>query len=119
MSAIVTYSDGNVVEVAAVTVDTEIEIMNITIPSNQGGTIKKIHYSCTAATASNGYLELKLSNHIGPYRFAIPNAGADQITLLCGTLEVDIPVIANEVVKGYMTLNVAGVDAMMSIEWVK
>lgn len=113
-----TYSDGNVTEVVAVAVDTETQIFDITIPSGKGGRIKKLRFSCTAASASNGFLELKLGSHSGPFRFAVPAQVAEQILLLCAEIDVDMEVFANERVQLFATLNVAGVDAMGSITWV-
>lgn len=113
-----TYSEVNTAEVAAVTVDTEILVLDATIPSGKGGRIKKIAYCCTAATTSSGFLELKLGSHSGPFRWAIPDKNGGNVLQLAGEIECDIEVYANETVKGYMTLEVAGVDGHISIVWV-
>lgn len=111
-----TYAECNIAEVATVTVDTEMLILDATIPAGKGGRIKQIRFSCITATSAPGYLELKLGNHTGPFRFAV--GPHDAVTALTLVIDCDIEVIANETVKGYATLNIGGTEATMGIIWV-
>ena len=72
----------------------------------------------TSATATNGFLELKLGSHSGPFRWAIPEAGAEVTLITSGKIECDVEVFANETVIICATMNVAGVDGHASFTWV-
>jgi len=120
------YAECNTAEVD-VPADSETLVLDISIPSGKGGRIKKIiavagATSITSA-ALTGFLELKLGSHEGPYRFPVQwavNYDAD-LGVSPGTpvvIDCDIPVYANETVKGYLTLNGAAVDCHIGIIWV-
>ena len=122
-----TYADCNTGAGVALTVDTETEVLSMTIPSGKGGNIKKIRVAiaqvATALDEQSGYLELKLGSHSGPYRFPIGSGVTDGDLTAPGSrgaeeIEVDIPVFANETVKANITLNGDAVGAHVGIIWV-
>jgi len=122
----VSYMETNTAEVD-VSADTETKVLDITIPSGQGGRIKKIIVVAgatgTTSAALTGYCELKLGSHAGPFRFPVQfavNYDAD-LGVSPGqpnVIDVDIEVFANESVEGYLTLNGAAVDCHIGIVWV-
>jgi len=122
----VTYMETNTAEVD-ITADTETLILDTSIPSGKGGRIKQIIVAAgatgTTSAAITGFCELKLGSHEGPFRFPVQfavNADAD-LGVSAGketVIDVDIPVYANETVKGYLTMNGACVDAHVGILWV-
>lgn len=119
----VSYGDCNTTEDAAVTADTETLLADLVIPAGKGGTIKKIRVAyggVVDAKGATGYVELKLGSHPGPYRFPV-GFGQGGATNTSPThaeeIDVDIPVLASETVKLYITLAEAGVSAFGGIIW--
>lgn len=120
-----TYMDCNTTEDAAITADTETLLGDLTIPSGKGGRIIKIAIAlgnAVDAKGSTGFVEVKLGSHEGPYRYPI-GWGVGGATNSSGQpqpceIECDIPVLANETVKIYVTLAEAGVSGFAGIQWV-
>jgi len=116
----VSYMETNTAEVD-ITANAEILVLDTSIPSGKGGRIKKIIVSYLASAPCNGFCELKLGSHAGPFRFPV---GGVQVLATSGAAayqdihDVDIEVFANETVKGYLTLNAAATDAHIGIVWV-
>lgn len=119
-----TYSIVNTTIDAAVSADTETLVLDDTIPSGRAGRIKEIRISygnVVDAKGAGGFLELKLGNHSGPFRWAISHGQGGATSSSFGpaeTIQCDIPVIDNETVKGYVTLGEAAVDCSLSVMWV-
>lgn len=109
---------------ATVAADTETNVGTITIPSGRQGRIKQILYgygSVVDAKGATGVLELKLGSHTGPFKFPVGhgNGGATSSSPMAhAVIDVDIPVLANETVKPYITLADAGVEVNVGIIWV-
>lgn len=119
-----TYGDCNTVEDAAITADTETLLADLVIPSGKGGRIKQIRLSyggVVDAKGATGFVELKLGSTSGPFRYpcGFGQGGATNTSPVhAEEIDVDIPVLANETVKLYITLAEAGVSGFGGIVWV-
>lgn len=120
----VTYGECNVTIDAAISADTETLLADLSIPSGKGGRIKQIRVSyanVVDAKAATGMLEVKMGTQSGPFRFPIGSGqgGATSSDFKgAETIDVDIPCLANETVKIYVTLGEAAVDGHAGIVWV-
>jgi hypothetical protein len=120
-----TYADCNTTEDAAITAVTRESPGSVTIPANKGGRIKQIRVAvANVVNLKNaiGYVELEVQNHAGPFRFPIggmgggaTNSGFDPNPV---TIDVDIPVDANEQVTFWYYFTDAQVNAHVGIVWV-
>lgn len=119
------YMECTTVEDAAVTAATLESPGTITIPANKGGRIKKIfvnYADVTNAKTAAGYVDLRFSNTAGEFRFPVGggNGGATLSDFLQNAeeIDVDIPVLANEIVTPWYYFTDAKVNAHVGILWV-
>jgi len=119
-----TYGDCTTTEDAAISADTETLLADLQIPSDRAGRIKKVFVSyggAVDAKGATGFVELKLGNHSGPFRFPVGfGVGGATNSSPQGNgfeLEIDIPVNALETVKVYVTLAEAAVSGFAGILW--
>lgn len=119
------YGECNTAEVD-VAADTETLVLDTSIPSGKQGRIKKIRVNggptATTAASVSGYVELKLGTHSGPFRFPCMGGNYDadlgvSAAGMADEIEMDIPVLANETVKGYLTLDGAVAGCHVGIIW--
>lgn len=120
-----TYADCNTVEDAAVTAATLESPGSITIPANKPGRIKKIlvaFANVVNAKTAAGYVDLRFSNTQGEFRFPIGGGNGaatdNKMSMNAEEIDVDIPVIANEVVTPWYYFTDAEVNAHVGIVWV-
>ncbi len=120
-----TFMDCNTVEDAAVTAATLESPGTITIPAGKAGRIKKIfvnYADVTNAKTAAGYVDMRFSNQAGEYRFPVGGGmgGATLSTpqMNAEEIDVDIPVLANEIITPWYYFTDAKVNAHVGIQWV-
>lgn len=119
----VTYAKCNTTEDAAVSADTETEMLSYTIPPNLAGTMINVFYSFGSvvdAKGATGFLEIKIEGRSGPWQFPIGfgQGGATNTSPVpAGVIPVEIPLVASDVVKINITLAEAGVSAFCGFQW--
>lgn len=120
----VTYAKCNTTEDAAITADTETEMLSHTIPPNQAGSIIRLYYaygSAVDAKGATGFLEVKIEGKSGPWQFpmGLGVGGATNSSMQThGVIECDIPIDGGDVVKINFTLAENGVSGFAGFQWV-